>query len=98
MSGKLDNKPYIVKDNYKGRNYKMDNNELAIKKHKEWGGKIEIISRTPIDSLEDMAVAYTPGVAAPCLELIAIKRGRQVVNKRLQFGTDSADGFLPLHV
>ena len=47
----------------------MDNNELAIKKHKEWGGKIEIISRAPIDSLEDMAVAYTPGVAAPCLEI-----------------------------
>ena len=69
MSGKIDNKPYIVKDNYKGRNYKMDNNELAIKKHKEWDGKIEIISRAPIDSLEDMAVAYTPGVAAPCLEI-----------------------------
>jgi malate dehydrogenase (oxaloacetate-decarboxylating) len=47
----------------------MDNNELAIKKHKEWKGKIEIISRAPIDSLEDMAVAYTPGVAAPCLEI-----------------------------
>jgi malate dehydrogenase (oxaloacetate-decarboxylating) len=47
----------------------MDNNELAIKKHREWKGKIEIISRAPIDSLEDMAVAYTPGVAAPCLEI-----------------------------
>ena len=42
----------------------MDINELALKKHKEWGGKIEIISRAEIESREDLAVAYTPGVAA----------------------------------
>ena len=47
----------------------MDHNQLAIQKHKEWGGKIEVISRAPIDNREDMAVAYTPGVAAPCLEI-----------------------------
>ena len=41
----------------------MDINELALKKHKEWGGKIEIISRAEIESREDLAVAYTPGVA-----------------------------------
>ena len=47
----------------------MDINERAIQKHKEWGGKIEVISRAPIESRDDMAVAYTPGVAAPCLEI-----------------------------
>ena len=47
----------------------MDNNQLAIQKHKEWGGKIEMISRAPIENRADMAVAYTPGVAAPCLEI-----------------------------
>ncbi|MBO4243034.1 MAG: NAD-dependent malic enzyme [Clostridiales bacterium] len=47
----------------------MDNNELAIQKHTEWQGKIEVIARAPVDSKEALAVAYTPGVAAPCLEI-----------------------------
>ncbi|MBR5228349.1 MAG: NAD-dependent malic enzyme [Firmicutes bacterium] len=47
----------------------MDINKLAIEKHEEWGGKIEVISRAPINSRDDMSVAYTPGVAAPCLEI-----------------------------
>ena len=47
----------------------MDNNELAILKHTEWQGKIEVIARAPVSSKEDLAVAYTPGVAAPCLEI-----------------------------
>ncbi len=41
----------------------------AIKKHKEWHGKIEVVSRAPVGSKEDLAVAYTPGVAEPCLEI-----------------------------
>ena len=47
----------------------MDNKELAIAKHTEWQGKIEVITRAPVSSKEDLAVAYTPGVAAPCLEI-----------------------------
>lgn len=47
----------------------MDKNQIAIQKHKEWNGKIEVISRAPIDNAEDLAIAYTPGVAAPCLEI-----------------------------
>ena len=46
----------------------MDTNELAIKKHKEWNGKIEVISRAEIETREELAVAYTPGVAAPLLQ------------------------------
>ena len=47
----------------------MDKNEFAIQKHKEWNGKIEVISRAPIETRKELAVAYTPGVAAPCLEI-----------------------------
>ncbi|MCR4600827.1 MAG: NAD-dependent malic enzyme [Clostridia bacterium] len=47
----------------------MDKAEQAILKHKEWKGKLEVISRAPINNNEELAVAYTPGVAAPCLEI-----------------------------
>ena len=41
----------------------------AIKKHIEWQGKIEIIARAPVGTKEELAIAYTPGVAEPCLEI-----------------------------
>lgn len=47
----------------------MDIKEIALEKHKEWGGKIEVISRTPVKNKEQLSVAYTPGVAQPCLEI-----------------------------
>ncbi|MBP1564363.1 MAG: NADP-dependent malic enzyme [Oscillospiraceae bacterium] len=47
----------------------MDIMESALLKHKEWNGKIEIISRTPINSRDELSHAYTPGVARPCLEI-----------------------------
>lgn len=47
----------------------MDKRELALKKHIEWQGKIEVITRAPINNKEELAVAYTPGVAEPCLEI-----------------------------
>lgn len=47
----------------------MNINEIALKAHKEWEGKIEVISRASIKNKEELAVAYTPGVAAPCLEI-----------------------------
>ncbi len=42
---------------------------ISLKKHEEWQGKIEIIPRAPVGSNEELAVAYTPGVAQPCLEI-----------------------------
>ncbi|MEG0838275.1 MAG: NADP-dependent malic enzyme [Hydrogenoanaerobacterium sp.] len=45
----------------------MDIKAEALKKHYEWNGKIEIISRAEINTREDLALAYTPGVAEPCL-------------------------------
>ena len=47
----------------------MDIKEQALQKHYEWKGKIEVVSRAPIESREDLALAYTPGVAQPCLEI-----------------------------
>lgn len=47
----------------------MNISELALQKHKEWGGKIEVVSRTPVTNSEELSTAYTPGVAAPCLAI-----------------------------
>ena len=47
----------------------MDVNEKAIKMHEEWAGQIEVIATAPVGSKEELAIAYTPGVAAPCLEI-----------------------------
>ena len=47
----------------------MANESKAIQKHTEWQGKIEVISRAPVGTKEELAIAYTPGVAEPCLEI-----------------------------
>ena len=47
----------------------MDIMESALQKHREWKGKIEIISRTPVNNRDQLSHAYTPGVARPCLEI-----------------------------
>jgi len=47
----------------------MTINEEAIKAHKEWKGKIEVISTVPVKNKKDLSIAYTPGVAEPCLEI-----------------------------
>lgn len=43
--------------------------ELALSLHRQWKGKIEVISRVRVDTKEDLSVAYTPGVAEPCKEI-----------------------------
>ena len=43
--------------------------EESLKKHYEWNGKIEVISRVPLETRDDLSLAYTPGVAQPCLEI-----------------------------
>jgi len=47
----------------------MDMKELALKKHEEWHGKLEVVCKSPITTREELAIAYTPGVAEPCLEI-----------------------------
>ena len=47
----------------------MDYAAESLKRHYEWKGKIEVICRAPLESREDLSLAYTPGVAQPCLEI-----------------------------
>ncbi len=47
----------------------MNYAEESLKKHYEWRGKIEIVARAPVLSAEALSLAYTPGVAQPCLEI-----------------------------
>ena len=47
----------------------MTINEKALKLHEEWKGKLEISSKTPVKTREDLAIAYTPGVAEPCKKI-----------------------------
>ncbi len=47
----------------------MSIREIALQKHSEWKGKIEVISTVELKTKEDLSIAYTPGVAEPCLEI-----------------------------
>lgn len=47
----------------------MDKKEFALAKHAEWKGKLSVETKAPITNKEELAVAYTPGVAEPCLEI-----------------------------
>ncbi|MCH5155582.1 MAG: NADP-dependent malic enzyme [Clostridiales bacterium] len=51
----------------------MDVYERSLKKHYEWAGKYEITLRAPLETLEDLALCYTPGVSRACLEIAADK-------------------------
>ena len=48
---------------------KMDYSAESLRLHKEWGGKIEVNSRVSVNTKDELALAYTPGVAQPCLEI-----------------------------
>jgi len=47
----------------------MTPKELALELHRQWAGKIEMVSRVPLNNEKDLAMAYTPGVAEPCLAI-----------------------------
>lgn len=47
----------------------MDYNKLSLEKHLEWRGKLNIVPKMKINSVHDLSLAYTPGVAQPCLEI-----------------------------
>ena len=47
----------------------MDYAKESLRLHKEWGGKIEVITKVPVATKDDLSLAYTPGVAQPCLEI-----------------------------
>ena len=47
----------------------MNYAEESLRLHGEWKGKIEVVSRVPVRNRDDLSLAYTPGVAQPCLEI-----------------------------
>ena len=47
----------------------MNISEASLRKHYDWQGKIEVVARCPVETREDLSLAYTPGVATPCLEI-----------------------------
>ena len=47
----------------------MDYAKESLRLHYEWKGKLEMVNRAAVDSAEALSLAYTPGVAAPCLEI-----------------------------
>lgn len=47
----------------------MDYAKESLRLHKEWKGKLEVVTRVPVANKDDLSLAYTPGVAQPCLEI-----------------------------
>ena len=47
----------------------MDYAKESLRLHREWKGKIEVVTRVPVENKDDLSLAYTPGVAQPCLEI-----------------------------
>ena len=47
----------------------MDYAKESLKLHEKWKGKIEVVATVPVQSKDDLSLAYTPGVAQPCLEI-----------------------------
>ncbi|MEL7603767.1 MAG: NAD-dependent malic enzyme, partial [Bacillota bacterium] len=47
----------------------MDYAKESLKRHAQWKGKIEVVATVPVKTREDLSLAYTPGVAQPCLEI-----------------------------
>ena len=47
----------------------MDYAKESLRRHQEWRGKITVMATVPVESREDLSLAYTPGVAQPCLEI-----------------------------
>ncbi len=47
----------------------MDFNKLSLDEHYKWRGKLDIVPKMPLNSIKDLSIAYTPGVAEPCLQI-----------------------------
>ena len=47
----------------------MDYRAESLKLHEQWKGKLEVVATVPVKTKDDLSLAYTPGVAQPCLEI-----------------------------
>ena len=70
----------------------MTTNEKALLMHEKWNGKLETVSKTPVKTREDLAIAYTPGVAEPCK---VIAQDKEAAYKYMP-STHLVSGQLPL--
>ncbi|MBR2930937.1 MAG: NADP-dependent malic enzyme [Clostridia bacterium] len=66
--------------------------EQSLEKHYEWGGKIEVVTRCEIETREDLSLAYTPGVAEPCLAIEADKDKSYLLTRRSNLVAVITDG------
>lgn len=70
----------------------MDYRAESLKKHYEWKGKIEVVATTPVKNKEDLSLAYTPGVAEPCLEIQKDKNKSYELTRRWNLAAVITDG------
>ena len=61
----------------------MDYAKEALRLHAQWNGKLETVPKMKIENRDDLSIAYTPGVAAPCLEIEKIAMSIQVEHIQL---------------
>ncbi len=66
--------------------------EASLQKHYEWKGKIEVIARCPINERRDLSLAYTPGVAEPCLQIQADPEKSYALTRRQNLVAVITDG------
>lgn len=70
----------------------MDYRKESLRLHYEWKGKIEVIAKTPVTSKQDLSLAYTPGVAEPCLEIQKDKAKSYDLTRRWNMAAVITDG------
>ena len=70
----------------------MTTNEKALMMHEKWNGKLETVSKTPVKSREDLAIAYTPGVAEPCKVIAQDKEAAYTYNMKANAVAVVSDG------
>lgn len=70
----------------------MDYGPIALEKHKQWQGKIRVETVCPLETREDLSTAYTPGVAAPCLEISKDVEKSYVYTRRANLVAVVTDG------
>ncbi|MCL2002607.1 MAG: NADP-dependent malic enzyme [Oscillospiraceae bacterium] len=70
----------------------MDYAAESLRKHTEWRGKIEMVSRVPVNTRDDLSLAYTPGVAEPCLAIQKDARKSWALTRRANLVAVVTDG------
>ncbi len=70
----------------------MNYAEESLKLHEQWGGKIEVVTRCPVETKDDLSLAYTPGVAQPCLEIQKDPEKSYTLTRRANLAAVITDG------